>query len=215
MMRKVTGYRTLKSFIREIRAKTSFSSSNAFTNQSIEYGMIAKELAGLRAAFKQGHLHTLNSLGNKSSNSSNNGNQGVGMFSGLWLDYRWQSIAKVVYCAMTLRNIGGDGTLNNTSNGALLTYYVCGEEEHDGDDSDGGAPSGLIDATAFAQVEAIKVAGGPRLRDKRLGYFAITQLLDHRQPAMTLLVNSLKQYGKVTIEKTQSSTIFFVSFVAA
>lgn len=123
LMKRVTGYRTLKSFIRELRACPTAAA---------ERDLISRELASIRTALKT----TCNAIP-----------------AAMATDLRWQSMAKLVYCGLV-------------------------------------APK--VASIAFAQVEAVKLAAGERVRDKRLGYLAVHQLLDEAQPTLTLVTNSLK-----------------------
>lgn len=127
VVKRLTGYRSLKSFIRELRACKSAAA---------ERTLIAKELATVHD-------------GLRSSDTSNSKNP-------LVIDWRWQSVAKLLYCAMY-------------------------------------APD-MIDATAFAQIDIIAMCSdGPRIRDRRLGYLAASQLLDSAQKTLTLLTNTIKR----------------------
>lgn len=46
--------------------------------------------------------------------------------------------------------------------------------------------------THYGQIECLKLAASPRLKDKRLGYFGVVLLLDEHQQTLTLVTNSLK-----------------------
>lgn len=70
MIKKITGYRSLKSFIRELRSCKSISQEKAF---------ISKELLSIHSSLRI---------------------DGQSISPSIYVDYRWQSIAKLLFCAL-------------------------------------------------------------------------------------------------------------------
>ena len=70
---------------------------------------------------------------------------------------------------------------------------------------------------AFAQVEALKLCGtgSGRLRDKRLGWLGVSQLVDEHQETLTLATNSLKSDLNASNEEVVALALSALSTIAS